>query len=222
MKDEKSFFKKHYIGMLCLIGMIGSIISLMIGYWVAGALAGNSKISFAERFCQIMKKPFSNYFGTYTPIIMVISFVVFEVLFFLILAAFREEHIEVGKESVTDKKDVKSEILESEKVPEVSEDVFCEDAQENTAEFSDFLERIGWDTEISENNTEENNEEMKKHFSNEISFRLIEKGYSNEQIGEMAGVLSYISDISFELLVKMFDVSMSAHDISEYIKLFYG
>lgn len=199
MSDSKVNDGKKVTVLICISGLTGAVFFLMVGYWVAGVMAagGENPGTFTQRIVSVLKNPFSNYFNTYTPIVMLIAAVVFEFLFFLLLVGLRKYKrnrymIEHPRESVG--------------LP--GNDFYDEGNGES-----------GTMAEEREASEEDSQEGMP--LSQEICLGLMNKDYTMEQIIEMAELEKYMPGINTELLIKMFDVSMSAKDIREYIEIFY-
>lgn len=201
----------YLIGM-CIGGLTGSALFLLFGYWIAGAMALENKNAgtFISRFGSVLKEPFSNYYNKYTPIIMAIAVVVFEFIFFLLLVTIRRPDTR------------KKHILENEETNNMPEDILYQASEEETAGAED----AGSLSANSDNGMPLEEDgipvEGQMFLSQEICLELMNNCYSMEQITAMAEIVGYMPDVSAELLIKMFDVSMSVGDIHEYISIFYG
>lgn len=198
MSKLKKSICKHYMIFLCFIGVFGSALFLMVGYWSAGAMNGDPAIGFFKKFRNVLREPFSGHYNTYTPIVMVISFIVFEMIYFLILffliPVLNRRKINDAEEIQKDKEEtsvpLKDEVISSE-ILEKSEDSKSLSIKE-AACFDETLFR-----------------------------ELFDLGYSFEQITEMSKLKNYMESVSVDMLVKIFDVTMPAADICSYIELFY-
>lgn len=198
------------IGM-CIGGVAGSALFLLFGYWAAAAMMPEKPSgTFISRFAFVLRAPFSNYFNRYTPIAMVIAMVVFEFIFFLLL---------VGIKRAGTRK--KSSIKNGEGI-NLPEDILFQDGEEEAVGRED-MGSLSADTD-SEMPPEEDGMpvEGQVFLSQEMCLELIDNCYSMEQITAMAQIAEYMPDINAEILIKMFDASMSVEDIHEYISIFYG
>lgn len=195
MSKLKKGIYKYYMIFLCIIGIIGSGLFLLIGYWSAGAMDSDSAKGFFREFGNVLKKPFANHYNTYTPIVMGIFFIAFEIIYFLVLFIL----IPALKQSKNNDAE--------EEIEEVSVPIKDDTIMDETVEISE-------DSKISF--------AKETNCFDELLFReLFSLGYTFEQITEMSKLRNYMENVSVDMLVKIFDVTMPAADICMYIKSFY-
>ena len=63
--------KKAYMILLTIIGIVGSLFFIALGYWIAAAIGiiQTDGISFIQAFNKVLDNPFTGYFNNYTPIV---------------------------------------------------------------------------------------------------------------------------------------------------------
>lgn len=201
----KKQLKEHYVPMMLIIGVISSSLFLTVGYLISGAFPSaidpeGKPVGFAIKLLDVLAHPFQTHYNRYTPIVMLLSFVVFELLFFLLMVMVK------GKTETEEKKEpVVDSVLKKEKDIEVTKSLELEET---------FVEK-----EEPSGNREV--EEQVASISEDLFMDLSGK-YSIDQITEMMKISKYIGRIDATLLTKMFRPSMSADEIQSYIKMFYG
>ena len=84
MRNNQNSGCENFI--LVIPGVCGSIFCIYIGYLIAaviGYVQDNSS-DVLTGISMVLSKPFARYFNKYTPITMILGFIVFEGIFFLI------------------------------------------------------------------------------------------------------------------------------------------
>lgn len=205
--------------LLFLIGIIGSIIFIFIGYLLSGIIGAiTDNIDFLTAFCIVMASPFGNYFNELTPITMIVGFILFEIGFFFFLRRKQPE-------------EEKSPILEPDIIDVAAQAGLDSNLQLDNNEiddkeiFASYLNGNGNNNfqDISDDiePIQESIEEVEVEFSSEITDPLFEAGFDLKQIKAMLLLKKYIKDLNADLLIKMFDLSISAEEIERRIKLLY-
>lgn len=175
------------------IGIIGSTIFLLFGYWISGAFpsvtdAEGNTAGFGVRLLNVLAHPLQTKYNQYTPIVMLLFFVIFELLFFVLLVVLKNKSEENSENDAT-----------VEMAPSAIQDI----------------------EKTSKSMTEIEPEEDKTSISEDL-FMELNGTYSMEQIAEMMKISKYIETVSAALLVKMFKPNMTAEEIRSYIEMFYG
>ena len=103
-----------------IIGIIGSVIFIFLGYFCAGALGiGQSEeIGFIDGLFTVLNSPFAGYFNDYTIDFMILGFILFESLFALFLFSHKkEEEVDADeyKPDIIDLVDIEDEQIKGKK-----------------------------------------------------------------------------------------------------------
>lgn len=237
MQNEQNDRRGNLI--LVITGVFGSIFFIYLGYLIA-AMIGYVQDKSADVLTgmyMILKKPFAKYFNLFTPITMILGFIVFEGIFFLIVMH--------GKKSENND----DEVLVDSDVIDIAEKSFEKNAEQNVFVTADnlFDEKEPTDNnnlEISESTyvspetseeTESRNSvsvstenytetdktmDVEMSFSDEVVTELL-NDYDLSQIKAMLALKAYIDSVDVSLLKRMFKPTMSADEITNYIKIFY-
>ena len=228
MEQRKS--DKLYMLIMLFVGILGSVIFILVGYWVAGAMgiAQAEKISVWNGFNRVLGNPFSAYFNNYTPIIMILAFIVFETLYFLFLVYIRKSEKnhsssnaeEIGTLDVTAQENVD----EMDMFGDLLNDNNSFTDQQADLEIAGNIGVIIPDNEVStqdDMSIEQPSEPVVREavFSDDIAVELLDE-YDMDQITAMLNLTKYM-DVDVALLRGMFKPSMDAKEISEFISLFY-
>lgn len=96
----KKVVKEHYVFSMLLIGIIGSALFLMAGYSISGVLFSTANTE-GNRV---------NY-NQYTPIVMLLSFIIFEMLFYLLMVDLKnkpkeDKAVDISAIEIENKEDV--------------------------------------------------------------------------------------------------------------------
>lgn len=206
------------------IGIIGSVFFIFFGYLLSGIIGAvlDKKINFLTAFCLVVGNPFDNYFNNITPVTMILAFIIYEGIYFLILMQ-RKENDEVAEDlfapdiiDIADKSGLdnvnENEIFNGMAGEEINDDV---DQQSSLG----YVSPGEIDNEVNEE-TVTVAEERELFFSDEIVTDLLED-YDLSQIKSMLALKAHIDIEDAGLLKRMFKPTMSAEDISNYIKMFY-
>lgn len=207
------------------IGIIGSVFFIFFGYLLSGIIGTilDENIDFLTAFCLVVGNPFDNYFNNITPITMILGFIIYEGIYFLILMhrkgngevtedLFAPDIIDIADKSGLDNVN-ENEIFNG----MVSEETSGAVDQESSLEYVSPGEI---ENEVNIEETVTVTEERELFFSDEIVTDLLED-YDLSQIKSMLALKAHIDIEDAGLLKRMFKPSMSAEDISNYIKMFY-
>lgn len=206
------------------IGIIGSVFFIFFGYLLSGIIGAvlDENIDFLTAFCLVVGNPFDNYFNNITPVTMILGFIIYEGIYFLILMhqkgngevaedLFAPDIIDIADKSGLDNVN-ENEIFNGVVSEEISDTV---DQQSSLGYVS--LGEI--DNEVNEEPVTVT-EERELFFSDEIVTDLLED-YDLSQIKSMLALKAHINIEDAGLLRRMFKPTMSAEEISNYIKMFY-
>lgn len=228
-----------------LLGVLGAFVSAAAGYWLAAAInyVTVENIAFVQAVGRVMKAPFASYVNDYTLVVMLLTFVLFQSLFFLYLLLVHSrasksgsvEEIQVEEQADANVSsaflegiiDTKNDTMNApENIDFTMDYVFP--ANEPEAEYypqseqSDFAESYEpYEPEIDEPEADETEKEEVELFSSDVVMELLLQ-YDKDQIMEMKKLTKYIDNLTVAILKRMFKPNMAAEDIREYIEIFYG
>lgn len=227
MCDKKGYRIKM---LLLLCGVLFSLIFIMLGYWSAAILGFmmDSSVDFLTGFCMVMDKPFGKYFNDLTPVGMILGFIIAEGLFFFFLTRNRE------KEEILDEDDLEPDIIDvadkagmdyidTKKVLQPSDsELFSSKSVAKMPADDKSVDYVVPGENAKTADDKRKAEEMQENlsFDDEIVTDLL-NDYDLAQIAAMVQIKKYIEIDNATLLRKMFKPSMSAEDITSYIKMFY-
>ena len=220
---------------LVWIGLLGSFLSAAFGYWLAAAIGfmKQESLPFDRAINKVFLDPFAPYVNEYTPVIILMAFILFQTIFFLYLLLVRKgiskkRQFEEREEDDSENSDnadylFGSVISDDKKTAEIGNDA----PEEQDAMGFVLPEEVLFErpeepvTEVMEFETveSENQEEL---FSSEVVLELLSLQYDMDQILEMKKITKYIDNLKLSVLKRMFKPSMPADDIREYIEMFYG
>jgi len=220
---------------LVWIGLLGSFLSAAFGYWLAAAIGfmKQESLPFDRAINKVFLDPFAPYVNEYTPVIILMAFILFQTIFFLYLLLVRKgmskkRQFEEREEDDSENSDnadylFGSVISDDKKTAEIGKD----EPEEQDAMGFVLPEEVLFErpeepaTEVMEFETveSENQEEL---FSSEVVLELLSLQYDMDQILEMKKITKYIDNLKLSVLKRMFKPSMPADDIREYIEMFYG
>lgn len=206
------------------IGIIGSVFFIFFGYLLSGIIGAvlDENIDFLTAFCLVVGNPFNNYFNNITPVTMILGFIIYEGIYFLILMH-RKRNDEVAEDLFAP--DI-IDIADKSGLDNVNEnEIFNGMVSEEINDTVDQQSSLGYVSpgEIENEVNKEPvtvTEERELFFSDEIVTDLLED-YDLSQIKSMLALKAHINVEDAELLRRMFKPTMSAEDISNYIKMFY-
>lgn len=206
------------------IGIIGSVFFIFFGYLLSGIIGAvlDENIDFLTAFCLVVGNPFDNYFNNITPVTMILGFIIYEGIYFLILMQ-RKGNGEVTKDLFAP--DI-IDIADKSGLDNVNEnEIFNGVVSEEISDTVDQQSSLGYVSpgEINNEVNEEPDtvtEERELFFSDEIVTDLLED-YDLSQIKSMLALKAHINIEDAGLLRRMFKPTMSAEEISNYIKMFY-
>ena len=206
------------------IGIIGSVFFIFFGYLLSGIIGAvlDENIDFLTAFCLVVGNPFDNYFNNITPVTMILGFIIYEGIYFLILMH-RKENGEVAEDLFAP--DI-IDIADKSGLDNVNEnEIFNGVVSEEISDTVDQQSSLGYvspgeiDNEVNEEPVTVT-EERELFFSDEIVTDLLED-YNLSQIKSMLALKAHINIEDAGLLRRMFKPTMSAEEISNYIKMFY-
>lgn len=206
------------------IGIIGSVFFIFFGYLLSGIIGAvlDENIDFLTAFCLVVGNPFGNYFNNITPVTMILGFIIYEGIYFLILMH-RKENGEVAEDLFAP--DI-IDIADKSGLDNVNEnEIFNGMVNEEISDTVNQQSSLGY-VSPGEINNEVNEEpvtvteERELFFSDEIVTDLLED-YDLSQIKSMLALKAHINIEDAGLLRRMFKPTMSAEEISNYIKMFY-
>lgn len=206
------------------IGIIGSVFFIFFGYLLSGIIWAvlDENIDFLTAFCLVVGNPFDNYFNNITPVTMILGFIIYEGIYFLILMH-RKGNGEVAEDLFAP--DI-IDIADKSGLDNVNEnEIFNGVVSEEISDTVDQQSSLGYvspgeiDNEVNEEAVTVT-EERELFFSDEIVTDLLED-YDLSQIKSMLALKAHINIEDAGLLRRMFKPTMSAEEISNYIKMFY-
>lgn len=206
------------------IGIIGSVFFIFFGYLLSGIIGAvlDENIDFLTAFCLVVGNPFDNYFNNITPVTMILGFIIYEGIYFLILMH-RKGNGEVTEDLFAP--DI-IDIADKSGLDNVNEnEIFDGVVSEEISDTVDQQSSLGYvspgeiDNEVNEEPVTVT-EERELFFSDEIVTDLLED-YDLSQIKSMLALKAHINIEDAGLLRRMFKPTMSAEEISNYIKMFY-
>lgn len=206
------------------IGIIGSVFFIFFGYLLSGIIGAvlDENIDFLTAFCLVVGNPFDNYFNNITPVTMILGFIIYEGIYFLILMH-RKGNGEVAEDLFA--QDI-IDIADKSGLDNVNEnEIFNGVVSEEISDTVDQQSSLGYvspgeiDNEVNEEPVTVT-EERELFFSDEIVTDLLED-YDLSQIKSMLALKAHINIEDAGLLRRMFKPTMSAEEISNYIKMFY-
>jgi hypothetical protein len=206
------------------IGIIGSVFFIFFGYLLSGIIGAvlDENIDFLTAFCLVVGNPFDNYFNNITPVTMILGFIIYEGIYFLILMH-RKGNGEVAEDLFAP--DI-IDIADKSGLDNVNEnEIFNGVVSEEISDTVDQQSSLGYvspgeiDNEVNEEPVTVT-EERELFFSDEIVTDLLED-YDLSQIKSMLALKAHINIEDAGLLRRMFKSTMSAEEISNYIKMFY-
>lgn len=234
MQNEQNDRRGNLI--LVITGVFGSIFFIYFGYLIAamiGYVQDNSTDILTGMY-MILKKPFAKYFNLFTPITMILGFIVFEGIFFLIVMH--------GKKSENNE----DEVLVDSDVIDIAEKSFEKNAEQKVFSTDNLFDEaepadnnnlgISEPTYVSPESPEEidttdsvfvpiendknTDKTVEMSFSDEVVTELL-NDYDLSQIKAMLAIKAHIDPVDVSLLKRMFKPTMSADEITNYIKIFY-
>ena len=206
------------------IGIIGSVFFIFFGYLLSGIIGAvlDENIDFLTAFCLVVGNPFDNYFNNITPVTMILGFIIYEGIYFLILMH-QKGNGEVAEDLFAP--DI-IDIADKSGLDNVNEnEIFNGVVSEEISDTVDQQSSLGYvspgeiDNEVNKEPVTVT-EERELFFSDEIVTDLLED-YDLSQIKSMLALKAHINIEDAGLLRRMFKPTMSAEEISNYIKMFY-
>ena len=205
MKRKGIFWKKF---LFFLMWILSTAISIALAYWLMGAIPENEEQRYFARLLHVVQNPLGNYFNNYTPVGIIASFIVTELLFGIIFFSKISEH-PMPEESEQDS----FRTLE----PEASAEL--------EIEFLDLQDTVMAEKKEKEKNALEKDngaDDVDVFLKDDVFLKLFNSGYTMPQINAMMELTTYIPEIDVQQMTKMFSPVMEEDDIRSYIEAFYG
>ena len=221
--------KKRINFIYVIIGVFGSVIGIFIGYLLAGVFGLTEFMSASDAFFTVLADPFAGYKNNFTPILMLLGFIIFESGYALFLftrsteESVNEEEYEPDIISLVDIDDMtQSEPSDLELFGNLNKEKSKTDKKEEKY----IVDRDFVASEDSKKSSKDNdnNDDMdeKLSFGSEIMDEMLGDHYTLEQMVAMISIKKYMKDVTADVLKRMFPPEMSAEEISSYIEIFYG
>ena len=225
---------------LLIVGFFGSVFFAFSGYLVGGALGIGQEqgIGFGNGMIVVLSNPFAKYLTKYTPITVLLGFIVFETIYILYLFTRKKDepvNAEEYKPDIIDLVDVDdvsvqkavdpAEINDEELFGIVSDgvDSIAEEKKKgSSSNKTDFVSSSEKDDDSKKADADASSElDEKLSFGSEIMDEMLGERYTLDQMVAMINIKKYMKDVSADLLKRMFSPDMSPDEISSYISLFY-
>ena len=202
----------HLLIILFVMWLASTILLLFIGYCITGAIPVMiEKKSYFERILIVSSSPFNGYFNEYTPIGMILGFILGEVIYGIVIYFIYKKKNEKSE----DVNLINTYLGENELDPDL-DFIFLDNACKNGS-----VNEIKKEQEfIQDLYTEEPESELM--IQEQFFLELFSNGYSMKQINEMMELTKYIKNLDVILLKKIFKPTMSPEDIRRHIESFYG
>lgn len=202
MKRKGMFWKKF---LFFLLWLLSTVISMALAYWLMGAIPKTEEPGYLARLLHVIQNPLGNYFNNYTPIGIIMSFIVTELLFGIIF--FFKISMHLPEEDEHDSLHVlKSEVSVE---PEIE---FLEKQDTVTVEKKN----------VAEKDEKDDADDVDVFLKDDVFLKLFNSGYTMSQINAMMELNTYIPEIDVRQMIKMFSPSMDENIIRSYIEAFFG
>ena len=213
MKEGKSIIRKITF---LLFWLVSTGISVLIAYWLMAAVPVTEEGGYFSRLLSVLHNPFADYFNNYTPIGMIIAFIVVELLFGIRFIS------KMTGENVIQPEPIEQGSNEMEKASFTDNEIFAEEPKvqfvEQTDEKPVKAEQQKKERQLLEK--EDVNEDI--FLKEDLFLKLFNSGYSMNQINAMMELTTYIPNIDEIQMVKTFTPSMTEEEIRDYIEMFFG
>lgn len=201
-------------GVFFFIWLLCTGVFMLIAYWLMAAVPSNEGTGYFTRLVTVLHTPFANYFNNYTPIGMILAFIIVELLFGVICIYKMASMSGITEGDEAERNNVSYDTFMESDVTEEPKVQFVEQIDEEPLkEESPKKER-----QISEK--EDGSEEIL--LKEDVFLKLFNSGYAMNQINAMMELISYIPNIDETQLMKMISPSMSEEEIRSYIEMFFG
>lgn len=209
MKCKGGFLKKF---LFFIVWILSTVILIALSYWLVGAIPKtDDEVRYFTRLLHVFQNPFAYYFNEYTPIGMIVTFIVTELLFgvtFVSKIIAKPSQIPIEEDtdkSVATDENEKSVIKFVEK-----QDVTVDEVKEKEKKGKNAAEK------------DDKDDENEIFLREDLFLKLFNFGYTMSQINAMMELTTYIPDIDVKQLAKMFKPSMNEDEIRGYIENFFG
>ena len=211
--------KKRNIPLIILFilgWLLCTALFVFAGYCITGAIPViNIEMSYYERLLMVVSSPLDGYFNEFTPIGMIVGFILCEIIFFLIVCMMNRK----PKEKKSNNEDMNNYLG----VPEKNSDMeflFLDKGTEMKADKVVFNDNKTEKATTKDTQFEET--EIDVVLQEQTFLELFSNGYSMQQITEMMELTKYIKNLDVSLLKRMFKPTMLPEDIRKHIESFYG
>lgn len=201
-------------GVFFFIWLLCTGVFMLIAYWLMAAVPSNQETGYFTRLVSVLHTPFANYFNNYTPIGMILAFIIVELIFGVIgiykMASMSgiTEGDDAERDNVSYDTFMESDVMEEPKVQfveQIDEEPLIEESPKKERQISE---------------KEDDSEEIL--LKEDVFLKLFNSGYAMNQINAMMELISYIPNIDETQLMKMISPSMSEEEIRSYIEMFFG
>ena len=226
-----------------LLWIFFSFASILVSYWLVGATTPKDDLPYSLRLLAILQDPFNDYFNDYSPIVMVMAFLLNEIIFGMIFVGslsaastpveMEEETFESVKKKSKSKKTKKHNddrastmdlFIDEPKEDEKKQRSPVEGEQEQKNKEDEVSVEALRNKDVEKNGKKNKQEEEERELvmDNDIFLKMFNAGYDMQQLKAMLELTYYIPDVDDIKLQKMFDTSMSPEDIRECIEVYFG
>lgn len=211
MKENSRIIKKI---MFFLLWIFSTCISVLAAYWLMAAVPKIEESGYFTRLLSVLHNPFGDYFNNYTPIGMILAFIIVEILFGIffiskMVISSVPESVEQDSNNLKD-----ASFLDDGTLLEASAIHFVEQTEEKPIK----AEQPKREQKIAEK--EDDSEEI--FLKEDLFLKLFNSGYTMNQINAMMELTTYIPNIDESQMMKMIAPSMSENEIRDYIEMFFG
>lgn len=211
MKENSGIIKRI---VFFLVWILSTCFSVLMAYWLMAAVPIIGENRYFTRLLEVLNNPFANYFNNYTPIGMILAFIIVELLFGIrFISKMVVSSVPEPAEQDSNKME-KASLTDTEILTEKSKIPFVEQAEKEP----DKTEQPKKEKKIPEKEDEQEEIFLKE----DLFLKLFNSGYSMNQINAMMELTTYIPNIDEAQMMKMIAPSMSEQEIRGYIEMFFG
>lgn len=208
-----------------MVWIISTFILFVFTYWLMGAVPEMEEgIGYFTRLANVLQDPFANYFNNYTPIGLILAFIMTELIFGIIFISkmiMNPEPVqtESNDEDIAEWSTLKPVVSEEKEIE------FVDLQQEEETDINKTLQELSKIDKREKgviDKGKKDDEESEVFLQEDMFLKLFNFGYTMPQINAMMELTTYISDIDVQQLTKMFSPSMDEDEIRGYIETFFG
>lgn len=202
----KNIGRDFFLSIMIIFGwQICTVFFVFAGYCITGAIpVTNIEMGYAGRLLMVLSTPFDAHFNEYTPIGMILGFIICELIFGVILFAVNNKRQTMDMESISEYINVEPPDEDSEK------ELILLDDKKNMSKGDKTIKEA------------DDTEDEIVVLQEKAFLELFNHGYSMQQINEMMELTKYIKELDVGLLTRMFKTSMASEEIRKHIEVFYG